>query len=63
MTDIVARLLDKPPTVLSMAKEALVRCEGPPDNETAFALQQDLAAVVFNLPEREERMSAFQNKG
>ena len=62
VTDVVTRLLDKPPTVLSMAKEALVRCERAPDNETAFALQQDLAAVVFNLPEREERMSAFLNK-
>ena len=37
--------------------------KAPPDNETAFALQQDLAAVVFNLPERDERMSAFLNKG
>jgi enoyl-CoA hydratase/carnithine racemase len=63
VSEAVEQLLDKPPTVLSMAKEALVRCEAASDNESAFALQQDLAAVVFDLPEREERMSAFLKKG
>ena len=63
VSEVVAQLLDKPPTVLSMAKEALVRCEAASDNESAFALQQDLAAVVFDLPEREERMGAFLSKG
>jgi len=63
VSEAVEQLLDKPPTVLSMAKEALVRCEATSDNESAFALQQDLAAVVFDLPEREERMSAFLKKG
>lgn len=62
VSGVVAQLLEKPPTVLSMAKEALVRCAAAPDNESAFALQQDLAAVVFDLPEREERMRAFLNK-
>ncbi len=60
--DVVARLLGKPPAVLSMAKEALVRCEGAAGGEAAFALQQDLAAVAFDAPERAERMSAFLNK-
>ena len=60
--EVVAQLLDKPPTVLSMAKEALVRCEAATDNELAVALQQDLAAVAFGLPEREEPMGAFLNK-
>ena len=59
VAELIGQLLEKPPTVLSMAKEAIVRCAAAPDNESAFALQQDLAALAFDLPEREERMSAF----
>lgn len=62
VSELLEQLLDKPPSVLSMAKEALVRCASAPDNESAFALQQDLAAVIFDLPEREERMYAFLEK-
>ncbi|MBH63354.1 MAG: hypothetical protein CL569_13095 [Alphaproteobacteria bacterium] len=63
VTEVVAQLLEKPPQVLSMAKEAMVRGEAAADNVSAFALQQDLAAVVFDLPEREAQMNAFLNKG
>ena len=54
--------LEKPPNVLSMAKEAMVRGEDAADNVSAFTLQQDLAAVVFDLPERKAQMNAFLNK-
>lgn len=62
VSEVVTQLLEKPSNVLSMAKEAMVRGEDAVDNVSAFALQQDLAAVVFDLPEREAQMNAFLNK-
>ena len=62
VSGVITQLLEKPSNVLSMAKEAMVRGEDATDNVSAFALQQDLAAVVFDLPEREAQMNAFLNK-
>ena len=62
VSKVVTQLLEKPSNVLPLAKEAMVRGEDAVDNVSAFALQQDLAAVVFDLPERKAQMNAFLNK-